>query len=186
MKKITILSVCLIALSGLIVVAGHSTKSKEKEVVQIGLDYKTYSSLETLKSDADVIVRGEVLGSRVISEPHPTNAHKVDTSIPALPRTLTNVRIVETVFGKTNKATITVSQIGGELNDADYRVEDLQPLEQGEIVVLFLKKGSRGIYYPLAGGTAVATEAQTGIYELPKSVSKTQGFHFNSKAEELQ
>lgn len=167
----------------------HMTKESEPsvstpEVITLDLDHKEYDDVESLKADADIVLTGTVLGSRVISEQSVEKS--VDgTAIPALPHTLYQVKVKQVLKGDLAANAVTVSQLGGQKDGVTYEIEGLTKLTRNTEVIVFLKSGAKDIYYPLAGGFAVATKANTADYSLPDEVNGEKNIRLNANAREM-
>ena len=159
--------------------------AKQSEVVSIEADFKQYASAELLKTDADLVVTGTVLGSRVISEQQSASVSVDGSTIPALPRTLYQVKVKQVLKGKLTTNTITVSQLGGEKDGVTYEIEGFDTVGRNTEVVLFLTSGDKDIYYPLAGGLAVAKKESSAAYSLPAEVNGSKKIRLNANAQEL-
>lgn len=147
------------------------TGGGQKPVYEISGLYPTYEGVDALLAEADVIVLGRATASKVVEgvsvEDDPDGA-----PLSGLPMTEYDFFVEQVGKGSAGLAgtTIDVRALGGETAEATYVVETGQPLDINEEYLLFLRAGSDGFYYPLAGDSAVATRNASGDYGLPAGV----------------
>jgi hypothetical protein len=100
-------------------------------------------STEKLTIDSEIVIEGEV--------------EKVKSHWSKDRRTIVTkatVRNRDVIKGKSVKAKITIEYEGGEIDGLGLKVSDVAPLERGEKVILFLKKGKSktdGSVYKIVG-----------------------------------
>lgn len=151
--------------------SSDSTPAGNKPVYEVSGLHPTYAGVEALLAEADVIAQGKALASKVVEgisvEDDPDGA-----PLSGLPMTEYDFLIEEVAKGSAGLvgSVIGVRTFGGETAEATYVVEGGQPLVLDQTYVLFLRSGSDGFYYPLAGDSAVATQNGSGDYELPAGV----------------
>lgn len=144
--------------------AGCSTSSESganaaSETVVLSADYPVYDSIESAIEEADLIVKGEYIGSEVDllyptletegdpeSNPQQGIAPEgVDLKEMAIVTTVSQLRITEVLKGDMNVGDIIeVSQLGGEYDEVNYNEESTTLLSEVDVpeVALFLNQTS--------------------------------------------
>jgi hypothetical protein len=153
MRRLVVLGVVALALAAC---------SSEPEVVMSTADYPSYSTPQEIVDAADVVVRGEVTGSRV-KEDHPVVSTAGDPTlnpqagldevpdVPGVVVTISTVRVEEVIKGDVAVGdVIEVAQLGGLYEGVQYLESQTTELEQGPTdYVLLLAAHGPGVPYDL-------------------------------------
>jgi len=139
-----------------------SAKSPQKTIYIGSLDVLYYDSADALYKEADLVIRGKVVDSRVEWLSHvikPTAGAETDPNknpgyVNKALTTIFTVDIVNFYKGDTGKKTIEVMQLGGETETEIYRYEDQQELTKNTEYVMFLGKSKQrdNAAWLIAGG----------------------------------
>ena len=150
MKKRTVLALTLICLLSLVMLTGcKESKSAEKEVLVMNVDYLYYDSANELAEKADYIVRGKVTDKtyewRIVSVPA-AELYLNPEDVPPAEEDLVTVYTVQVQDSYLSTAeagdTIEVLMMGGETDTAIHTFEGQPELYVDSEYVFFLSKSN--------------------------------------------
>jgi hypothetical protein len=163
MKKL-----CLCVFIGIAVVLLSGCQSSKVKNVVLDANYRSYDNFDALSEKANLVVQGEVVGSKFEMLDISTESSSADpklnpggkTDHTALPYTILTVKIARVYKGTaTEGGTITVKQLGGESGGTKYTEKDAEPLNVKSSYILFLStfdNAPASLLNPTQGSYAVA------------------------------
>jgi hypothetical protein len=146
-------------------------------VYRLDTDHATYSAIPAVSSDAAVIVVGEVL-SHSIEPGESPGVDALGDPLPAIPRTEYQIQVSSVIKGSLAPGSVIVVALpGGVSPEGEFVLDGAPQIEDGEVLMLFLVE-SGGVFYPLAGGAAVAAHSGE-LFVLPSDATGDQPLTFN-------
>lgn len=155
--------------------AGDAAGGVERnhQVIRIDTDHAVYPSVGTVTGDASVIVTGEVI-SHAVEPGESPGVDALGDPLPAIPHTNYSIQVLTVLKGNVAAgATLVVALSGGNTAEADFVVDGVPDIEDGDVAMFFLEP-VEGKYYPLAGGAAVAGEDSNGDFEMSTAATGTE------------
>lgn len=154
----------LLALAAVAAFSIANRGNGELQIIHLDADYKTYSTSAELKAAANTIFSGTILDNGTTRD---------SAATPGVPRTEFSVRVDRVHKGDVkNGDTVVVVLTGGTVGNRKYVFEDMDLPARDSSMLMYLEKGSDGKYYPLAGGTALASKKEgSNTFVLPQAVS---------------
>jgi len=102
-----------------------------------------YGDIPSLKADADLVARGEIVGCRSVNSQ--------ETAIGSIYFTDFSFQIESVLHGAASQSAIVIHQTGGIVGGRTVEVMEDPLMEVGDRYVLFLKQGTSELYYVLGG-----------------------------------
>jgi hypothetical protein len=147
------------------------------DVVTLHTDHPTYQGLNNLSGGSETVIRGTVLGAQAGDTiPFPDDPTGPRTPIPQTDYT---VRVEQTHKGTVRVGqTIKVVLAGGLSGSQQFEQEGVPVLTANTQYVFFLLNGDDTKFYPLAGGSAVATKNADGSFTLSAETTGSDPLSF--------
>ena len=102
-----------------------------------------YGDIPSLKADADLVARGEIVGCSSV------DSHQ--TAVGAVYFTDFSFRIESVLHGAASQSAIVIHQTGGVVGGRTVEFMDDPLMQTGDQYVLFLREARPGLYYVLGG-----------------------------------
>jgi hypothetical protein len=153
------------------------SRSPATPVFRLDADHPTYAGLGEITAGTEVIVIGEVL-SHTTEPGESPGVDALGDPLPAIPHTNYSVSVQEVLSGPIAAGSvIAVSLSGGKSSSGEFVLDGAPEIHDGDVAMFFLV-GSGGLYYPLAGGAAVAVRDAEGKFVLPADATGQQSLAF--------
>jgi hypothetical protein len=170
-KRAAFIVAAMVATAAVVVafVSVGQSRSRENGTTQIHLhaDHMSYDGLNNLVGAADAVFVGTVTatqpGTSIPAPPNPAGETQAD-----IPQTDLSVHVDASEKGALAPGqTVTVTITGGAgPGGENIELEGVPPTTTGGQYVFFVIRGDDGKFYPLAGGSAIATKNSNGSFLL--------------------
>jgi hypothetical protein len=187
---VSLVATTVVVVAALVVLGGPDGRGAEHSslhaatlpIFRMDADHATYADLGAIGSASDVIVIGKVLSQKTEPGVSP-GTDALGDPLPAIPHTNSSVH-VDTVLkgGGSSGETIVVSLSGGTTPKGTFVLDGAPEIHVGDVDLFFLAAGSNGIYYPLAGGAAVAPQQSNGSFLLDPDATGGTSLGFTESA----
>jgi len=146
-------------------VAAADAQARQRDY-RLDADHATYPTVAAVTGASQGIFIGEVI-SHIVDPGKSPGVDAIGDPLPALPHTDYLVSVRKVLKGPLSAgSTIVVSLSGGTTSEGKFVLDGAPEIHDGDVAMFFVEPVG-GIYYPLAGGAAVATEETPGVFELP-------------------
>lgn len=163
----------------------HSSPARLASAVptyRMETDHATYATTSELRGDADAVVRG-IIKDATIVDGEPTGVDGAGDPLPEPPSTHYSVEVLQSLEGDlAAEDVITVVLTGGSTDEGNFVLDGGPVLDVGDEALFYLvgfEEKARGerratpLWFPLAGGAAIAEKGDDGTYVLPQDVNGT-------------
>lgn len=142
--------------------------------------HPTYTSIDEMMKDPEL----SFVGRAIVADDGKVRSQIVPnapTEAPPIVHTDYRLKVESVIFGQNIPNKITISVMGGQVEETRYLYENIPDLKKGDTVIVFALLGDDGKYYPLSGDTAVAIQKDDSHFTLSEGTINTGPVTFTER-----